>query len=121
MFSFFITANLLEFLAQPNYSASSLLGTTFGFILSMVIFMSFTLSIQSDEINNQIFKFMLVPTIVGYTVLIAGSEAWNAIYYKLFQRGNNPFYLKSPSELSKEELLAEQIKEKEKEEVNVDM
>ncbi len=64
---------------------------------------------------------MLVPTIVGYTVLIAGSEAWNAIYYKLFQRGNNPFYLKSPSELSKEELLAEQIKEKEKEEVNVDM
>ncbi len=121
LFSFFITANLLEFLAQPNYSASSLIGTTLGFVLSIVIFMGVTLSIQGDEVNNQISKFMRIPTIIGYTVLIAGSEIWNAIYYKLFQRGSNPFYLRSRSELSKEEQLAEKIKEKNAEEVNVDM
>lgn len=120
LFSFFITANLLEFLAQPNYSASSLMGNTLGFVLSIVVFMGVALRLQGQEVPHQISQFMWIPTIVGYTILIAGSEIWNAIYYKLFQRGSNPFYLKSRSELSQEEQIAEHLKEKNAEDINVE-
>jgi hypothetical protein len=43
------------------------------------------------------------------------------IYYKLFERGNNPFYLPSLSELRREE--QEEIKKQEKlnEEINVEL
>lgn len=45
---------------------------------------------------------MLLPTIVGYPIMLAGLGIWDAIYYKLFQWGNNPFYIPSLAELRRE-------------------
>lgn len=121
LFSCYLTANLLEYLAQPNYCASSLLWTTLGFMISIVAFMFFVSWIQSQDATNQIFLFMLVPTIIWYTVIIAGNGIWDAVYYKLFQWGNNPFYLKSSSELSQEAQMEIEKEAENKEEINVDV
>ncbi|GHW02433.1 hypothetical protein AGMMS50249_2190 [candidate division SR1 bacterium] len=119
IFSCFLSINLIEYLAQPNYSASSLLGNTLGFMISILVFMSFISSISGDE--NQTFLFMLAPTMIAYISIIAGNGIRDAIYYKLFQRGNNPFYLKSSAELSEEEKKAEQINAQAQQDVNIDV
>ncbi|MDR3168809.1 MAG: hypothetical protein LBU27_03480 [Candidatus Peribacteria bacterium] len=121
IFSFFITSNLIEFLAQPNYAASSILGNLLGFMLSTVIYLAIVMNLPRDQVVENLFLFMIVPPLVGYTVIIAGLGIWDAIYYKLFEWGNNPFYLRSLSELREERQAEEMIKQKENESVNVEM
>jgi hypothetical protein len=122
LFSFFITSNLIEYLAQPNYSASSLIGNTLGFILAVVLyFFIVAQKVQGQDLGNQTLMFMLLPTVVGYPIILFGLGLWDAIYYKLFERGNNPFYLRSLSELSKERQEEEMKQQKESENINVEI
>jgi hypothetical protein len=121
LFSFYVTSNLIESLAQPNYSASSLMGNTLGFVLSVVVYLAIVMGVQGQELNNQIFLFMLLPTIVGYPMILFGLGLWDAIYYKFFEWGNNPFYLPSLAELRKERQAEVEAEEKSKEEVNVEI
>ena len=121
LFSFYVTSNLIEFLAHPNYSASSLMGNTLGFVLSVVVYLALVSGIQEQEVTNQIFLFMLMPTVIWYPIIIMGLGIWDAIYYKFFEWGNNPFYLRSLTELSKERQEEVISAEKEKEEVNVEI
>ena len=121
LFSFFVTSNLIEQLAQPNYSASSLIGNTFGFVLAIVVYLGIVKGIEGQELGNQTFVFMLLPTVVGYPVILFGLGLRDAIYYKFFERGNNPFYLRSASELSKERQEEELQKKQETESINVEM
>jgi hypothetical protein len=121
LFSFYITSNLIEFLAQPNYSASSLVGNTIGFVLSVVVYLAIVMGIQAVELNSQIFLFMLLPTIVGYPVILLGLGIWDAIYYKFFEWGSNPFYLQSLAELRKERQEEVEEEAKSREEVNVEI
>jgi hypothetical protein len=121
IFSFFITSNLIEFLAQPNYSASSMMGNLLGFMLSTVIYLAIVMGLPKEQIVDNLFLFMIVPPLVGYTVIIAGLGIWDAIYYKFFEWGNNPFYLRSAGELSKERQEEIEQEKKYKEEVNVEI
>ncbi|MDR0607131.1 MAG: hypothetical protein LBG52_01985 [Candidatus Peribacteria bacterium] len=121
IFSFFITSNLIEFLAQPNYAASSMLGNLFGFMLSIMIYLQLVMGIPQGEVVDKLFLFMIVPPVVGYAIIIAGLGIWDAIYYKLFEWGNNPFYLRSLSELREERQEEEMKKQKENENINVEM
>jgi hypothetical protein len=120
IFSFYITVNLIEFLAQPNYAASSLLGNTLGFVLSAVVYLAITSGISPEDISSRLLFFVL-PPVIGYTLTIAGLGVRDAIYYKFFERGNNPFYLPSLKELRAERQEEEIQKEKENEEVNVEL
>jgi hypothetical protein len=121
LFSFYVTSNLIEALAQPNYSASSLMGNTLGFVLSVVVYLAIVMGLQGQEVNSQIFLFMLLPTIVGYPVILFGLGIWDTIYYKLFEWGNNPFYLPSLAELRKERQAEAEAEEKSREEINVEI
>ncbi|MDR0282947.1 MAG: hypothetical protein LBI53_06825 [Candidatus Peribacteria bacterium] len=40
IFSFYVTSNLIEFLSHPNYSASSLMGNTLGFVISIIAYLA---------------------------------------------------------------------------------
>jgi hypothetical protein len=121
IFSFFITSNLIEFLAHPNYSASSMMGNLLGFMLSIVIYLGFVIKLPPDKIVDNLPLLMVLPPLLGYTIIIAGLGIWDAVYYKLFEWGNNPFYLRSLSELSKERQAEIQAAEKEGESVNVEV
>ena len=65
--------------------------------------------------------FIISSAIVAYSVTILGAGIWDAIYYKFYEWGNNPFYLPSLSELREERQKEEAKKKKEDEEVNVDI
>ena len=49
---------------------------------------------------------------ITYTMTVLGSGIWDAIYYKFYEWGNNPFYLPSLNEL-REERQKEEAKQKE--------
>ena len=63
----------------------------------------------------------IIPVILSYTLMIFGSNLWDAIYYKFYEWWNNPFYLPSLNELREERQKEEVKKAEEEEDVNVEM
>ena len=123
IFSFFITICLMDFLSHPNYSASSFMGNLLGFMFSCAAYLALVnvTTNNPDDVETNTLLLMIVPSILGYTVTLFGSWIWDAIYYKLFEWGNNPFYLPSLTELKRREQEELEKQKKDNEEVNVEM
>lgn len=115
IFELFIAKNLIDFLSQPNYSASSLMWNTLWAILAVVVH----LVIVSGDVKNVI--PIILSAVIAYVMITVWSWIWDAIYYKFYEWGNNPFYLPSLNELREERRKEEVKKAKEEEDVNVDM
>lgn len=115
IFELFIAKNLIDFLSQPNYSASSLMWNTLWAILSVVVHLVF--------VSMQDFNILLViaSSVIAYVTTTIWSWIWDAVYYKFYEWWNNPFYLPSLNELREERRKEEEKKAKEEEDVNVDM
>ena len=64
---------------------------------------------------------IIASSVIAYIMTALGSGLWDAIYYKFYEWGNNPFYLPSLNELREERRKEEEKKAKEEEDVNVDM
>lgn len=111
IFSLFISVNLMDFLSQPNYSASSLMWNIMWLALATLV----ALLISWSTI------LITVSAIATYTCMVIWSVVWDAIYYKFYQWWNNPFYLPSLNELREERQKEEVKKKEEEEEVNVDV
>ena len=106
LFSVFTSAAQIEFSTNPNYSASSLMGTILGFALA---FLAYTLVYKmsgSAEVQQKIYLFMLIPPVVGYGLIPFGSGIREKIYYKFYELGNNGFYIPSATEVEEEETEA---------------
>lgn len=116
IFGLFISLNLMDFLSQPNYSATSLLWNTFWCILTVVVYL---LVIRYGNFSYP--SIAIISVLLSYILMILWSNIWDAIYYKLYEWWNNPFYLPSLSELREERKKEEKQREKEEEEVNVEM
>jgi len=116
IFELFISVNLIDFLSQPNYSASSLMGNTLWCVLSVIIHLAIISNITEFNI-----LFIVLSAVLAYTMTIFGAGMWDAIYYKFYEWWSNPFYLPSLNELREERQKEETKREKEDEEVNVDM
>ena len=111
IFSLFISINLIDFLSQPNYSASSLMWNTLWCALAIVV----ALFIKWDNI------LITLSAVTTYACTVFWAAVWDAIYYKFYEWWNNPFYLPSLNELREERKKEEAKKVKEEEDVNVDM
>ncbi|HCB51477.1 TPA: hypothetical protein DEP21_02780 [Patescibacteria group bacterium] len=96
IFSIFVSACQIEFSANPNYSGSSLMGNVIGFALSFLIYSIFYKSSALSGAEQQTYLLMLLPSILGYSLIPFGSGIWEKIYYKLYEMGNNAFYIASP-------------------------
>ncbi len=130
IFWLYVSLNLMDFLSQPNYSASSMMGNNLWCILTIVAyiwvkemigFSEWTAELSDAWKFKSVFFLAILPVLLSYTLMILWSELWNAIYYKFYEWWNNPFYLPSLSELREERQKEEKEKEKEEEDVNVDM
>lgn len=118
----FISINLMDFLSQPNYSASSLIGNTLWFILSIVLHLvMISLMKWSDGQFHLDLWCILWSAVLAYTMTVLGAWIWDAIYYKFYERWNNPFYLPSLNELREERKKEEAKKNEDEEEVNVEV
>ena len=111
IFSLFISLNLVDFLSQPNYSASSLMWNTIWTALALVVALFISWGIV----------LVTVSAITTYMFAILWAWIWDAIYYKFYEWWNNPFYLPSMNELREERQKEEVKKAKDKEEVNVEI
>lgn len=125
IFWLYITLNLMDFLSQPNYSASSLLGNTLWAIMSVVAYIwLMRLFVWSSDNSGELkyyFFLVIISVIFSYVLTSFGSSIRDAIYYKFYEWWNNPFYLPSLNELREERQKEEKEKEKEEEEVNVEV
>ncbi len=115
IFELFIAKNLIDFLSQPNYSASSLMWNTLWAILAIVVHLLL--------INTGNFNILLIigSAVLAYLMTVIWSWIRDAVYYKFYEWGNNPFYLPSLNELREERRKEEIKKAKEDEDVNVDI
>ena len=111
IFSLFISLNLVDFLSQPNYSASSLMWNTIWTALALVVALFISWGIV----------LVTVSAITTYMFAILWAWIWDAIYYKFYEWWNNPFYLPSMNELREERQKEEVKKAKDEEEVNVEI
>lgn len=111
VFSLFISLNLIDFLSQPNYSASSLMWNTVWTALSLIVALFISWGIA----------LVTVSAITTYTLSVLWAWVWDAIYYKFYEWWNNPFYLPSLNELREERQKEEVKKAMDEEEVNVEI
>jgi hypothetical protein len=125
IFWLYVSLNLMDFLSQPNYSASSMMANNLWCIITIVAYISIMQMVDFTTWENLKLKSVLflaiLPVILSYTLMIFGANVWDAIYYKFYEWWNNPFYLPSLSELREERQKEEKEKEKEDEDVNVEM
>ena len=116
IFELFIAKNLIDFLSQPNYSASSLMWNTLWIVLAILVHI---VIISQTDVTK--FIPIIVSVILAYAAIAIWSWIRDAIYYKFYEWGNNPFYLPSLNELREERRKEEVKKAKDDEDVNVDI
>ena len=118
IFGLYISINLMDFLSQPNYSASSLMWNTLWCVLSVVAYIAV---MQMNTDISKVVIFMIISSVIAYTIMILWASIWDWIYYKFYEWWNNPFYLPSLNELREERQKEETKKAQDEEEINVDM
>lgn len=94
-FSVFISANQIEYLSNPNYSASALMGNVLWFSLAMLIYSIIRKTSWIWSIQNKIYLLMLIPSVVWYTIIPFWSWIREKIYYQIYEMWNNPLYISS--------------------------
>ncbi|HMS91542.1 MAG TPA: hypothetical protein PKC87_04940, partial [Candidatus Absconditabacterales bacterium] len=65
------------------------------------------------------YLFMLLPPILGYTIIPFGAGLREKVYYKFYELGNNGFYISSYTETDDEEVQGSNTNNTE-DEVNVE-
>lgn len=93
IFAIFVSYAQGEFVTNPNYSASHLLGSMIGSAISMVVFVIVAKSLQWNQ------NMLLIPSILGYMLIPFFHSLWEKIYYKFYENGNNFLFLPSLSEV----------------------
>lgn len=58
---------------------------------------------ESGDMGNTIYFLMLLPFIIGYTLIPLCHGIRSSIYYGIFGGGSNPFYIPSLSEVNQVE------------------
>lgn len=118
----FLSTCQMEFVVNPNYSASSLMGCCLGFCISISVLTVMLVPSLNQSVNNTSSQMMIFLTpILVFPLMILGQGLWDIVYGKFYELGANPFYLKSRAELDTEALLEEQKQEYDREEVTVNL
>lgn len=120
--SLFLSFSQIEFVVNPNYAASSLMGNVVGLCISLIVLsIAFAKSIDISVANDDSEMLMLLTPIFSFPLMIFGQGIWEIIYAKMYENGANPFYLPSRAELDRETLLEQQQQEFEQEKINIEL
>ena len=118
----FVSACQIEFVVNPNYSASSLMWCCLGFCVSIMVLSALLgPSLQSNVNTDSAKTLMLLTPLLAFPLMILGQGLWDVVYGKIYETGANPFYLPSRAELDTETLLEQEKQELEHEEVTVNI
>ncbi len=101
IFWFFVSYSLIEFTTNPNYAWSSLIGTLIGFAITMMIYLLMYKSTLWWDPGEKIYYLMLLPLIIGYTIIPLSHGIWSGIYAGIVGWWSNPLYIPSSNEITK--------------------
>ncbi len=102
LFSVFVSAAQIEFSTNPNYCASSMVGTILGFVLALLMYVLVYKASGTADPQQKTYLFMLLPPILWYGIIPFGAGLREKIYYKSYEMGNNGLYIPSIAEISEE-------------------
>lgn len=120
--SLFLSFSQIEFVVNPNYAASSLMGNVIGLCVALVVLGGLLgTSISTNVNDNDPQKLMLLTPLLSFPLMIFGQGIREIIYAKMYENGANPFYLPSRAELDTQTLLEQQKQELEQEKVNIEL
>lgn len=119
-FALFLSFAQMEFVVNPNYSASALAGCTIGFMISLIVLGAMWKSTFNTVESSSQYTVVLVASLVSFPLMIFGQGLWEIVYAKIYETGANPFYLPSQAELDTQTIIENQQKEAAAERVNVD-
>ena len=92
---------MIEFIANPNYSGSSLIGNVFGFAVALLFYsIIFKPSQAGGATEQQVYLLLLLPPILGFTLIPLCLNLRQKIYYKFYESGSNAFYIPSLDEIT---------------------
>ena len=92
MFSIFLSANQIEIVSNPNYSASSLIGTTLWFAITILVYSVIRKSSMSGGTQEKLYLMLLFPSIIWFSIIPLWLGIREAIYKKMYEMWNNWFY-----------------------------
>lgn len=98
LFSVFASAAQIEFSTNPNYSASSFMGNVLWFTLAFLAYALIYKMSGAAAIQQKIYLFMLLPSVIGYGLIPFWAGIREKIYYKFYELWNNWFYIASTTE-----------------------
>ena len=93
MFAVFMGYLQGEIVTNPNYASSHLIGTMIGTAISMILFVVMAQALAGNQ------NMLLIPAILGYTLIPFFHSLWEKIYYKLYENGHNFLFVPSLSDV----------------------
>lgn len=100
VFGIFISLSLIEFLSNPNYASSHLIGTMIGFMVTMLLYLFVFKNSQTGNIADNLYYLIIIPPLLGYSLSPFFHAIWELIYYKFYEMWNNFFYLPGLNEIT---------------------
>lgn len=98
LFSVFVSACQTEFTTNPNYAWSALMGNIIGFAGALLGYSIIFQITSNGTAQQQTYLLMLLPSILWYGLIPLWSWIREKVYYKLYEMGNNAFFIASPGE-----------------------
>jgi hypothetical protein len=119
LLSTFLSSNQIEFISNPNYSGSALLGNTLGLSISLLIYGLIYKASGSASIQQEIYLLLLFPPIIGFTITPFCLGIREKIYYKFYEMGSDSLYIASMDEVIQTQSATNPNNDEE--EVNIDL
>ena len=94
MFSFFISFLLIELTTNPSYSASSVIWSVLGFVVTIIVYV-WIYTITESDINgtSTLYLYILSPFLLSYTLIPLCHGIWTEIYYSIYMWWSNPLFI----------------------------
>ena len=89
----------IEISTNPNYSASSLVGSVLWFTIAVFLFAVIFKLIGNGTEGTQINILLAVPPVLAYLCIPLFQTLWEKLYYKFYTMWNNFLYIPSLNEV----------------------
>jgi len=120
IFSIFLSTQQIETVSNPNYGSSSLIWTTLGFVITILVYSIIRKNSSIWWAQSQIYLLLLVPPIIWFSIMPLWLWVREKIYYKMYEVWNNSFYT-SPVEDENKETTEKTDFINENDEINIDL
>jgi len=119
MLSVFLSINQIEIVWNPNYAWSSLIWSTLGFAITILIYSLVRKGSSVWWTQEKLYLLLLLPSIIWFAIIPLWLWIREKIYYKMYEVWNNWFYTPSINDKPKKDEDLNSIEEND--DINIDL